>query len=51
MVAGNKKDSEPRFILVKLKSSHRMCYGRHHDVANHYGISVSQITTNIFRLS
>jgi hypothetical protein len=35
------------FILVQLKSSLRMIYGSHHDFVNSYGISVSQITTDI----
>jgi hypothetical protein len=30
-----------RFLLVKLKSSLRKFYGRHHDLVDHYGISVS----------
>ena len=30
------------FLLVKLKSSLRKFYGRHHDLADHCGISVSQ---------
>ena len=30
------------FLLVKLKSSLRKFYGRHHDLVDHYGISVSQ---------
>ena len=30
------------FILVKLKSSLRKFYGRHHDLVDRYGISVSQ---------
>ena len=29
------------FLLVKLKSSLRKCYGRHHDLVDRYGISVS----------
>ena len=33
------------FLLVKLKSSLRKCYGRHHDLVDHYGIFVSQMTT------
>ena len=33
------------FLLVKLKSSLRMFYGRHHDLLDRYGISVSEITT------
>jgi hypothetical protein len=31
--------------LIKLKSSLRKFYGRHHDLVHRYGISVSQITT------
>ena len=30
------------FLLVKVKSSLRKCYGHHHDMVDHYGISVSQ---------
>ena len=33
------------FLLVKLKSSLRKFYGRHHDLADRYGIFVSQMTT------
>jgi hypothetical protein len=29
------------FLLVKLKSSFRKLYGRHHDLVDRYGISVS----------
>jgi hypothetical protein len=39
------------FLLVKLKSSLRTIYGRHHDLVDRYGISVSQMTTNMFHLS
>ena len=39
------------FLLVKLKSSLRMFYGRHPDLVDHYGISVSQMTTDMFHLS
>jgi hypothetical protein len=35
--------------LVKLKSS--LFYGRHHDLVDRYGISVSQMTTGMFHLS
>ena len=38
-------------LFVKLKSSVRTCYGRHHDLVDRYGISVSQMTTDIFHLS
>jgi hypothetical protein len=36
------------FLLVKLKSWFRKIYGRHHDLVDHYGISVSQMTTDMF---
>jgi hypothetical protein len=39
------------FLLVKLKSSLRKFYGRHHDLDNCYGTSVSQMTTDMFHLS
>jgi len=32
------------FVIVML-------YGHHHDFANRYGVSVSQMTTDMFRLS
>jgi hypothetical protein len=37
--------------MVKLKSSLRKFCGRHHDLVNRYGTSVSQITTDMFHLS
>ena len=39
------------FLLVKLKSSLRMFYCPHHDLVDRYGISVSQMTTDMFNLS
>ena len=39
------------FLLVMLKSSLRRCYGCHHDLVDRYGISVSQMTTDMFHLS
>ena len=39
------------FLLVKLKSSLRKFYGRHHDLVDRYGISVSQMNTDMFHLS
>ena len=39
------------FFLVKSMLSLRMFYGRHHDLVDRYGISVSQMTTNMFHLS
>jgi len=38
------------FLLVKWKSSLREFYGRHHDLVDLYGISVSQMTTDMFHL-
>ena len=34
-----------------LNQSLRKFYGRHHDLGNRYGISVSQMTTDMFHLS
>ena len=39
------------FLLVKLKSSLRKFYGHHNDLVDRYGISVSQMTTDMFHLS
>jgi hypothetical protein len=39
------------FLLVKLKSLLRKFYGPHHDLVDRYGISVSQMTTDMFYLS
>ena len=39
------------FLLVKLRSSLRKVYGRHHDLVDRYGKSVSQMTTDMFHLS
>jgi hypothetical protein len=39
------------FLLVKLKSSLRRFYVRHHDLVDRYGISVSQMTTDMSPLS
>jgi len=36
------------FLLVKLRSSGRTFYGRHHDLVSIYGTSVSQMTTDMF---
>ena len=38
------------FLLVRLKSSLRKFYGRHHDLVNRYVVSVSQMTTDMFHL-
>ena len=39
------------FLLVKLKSSLRKFYGHHHDLVDRFGISESQMTTDMFHLS
>ena len=39
------------FLLVKLKSSILKYYGRHHDLVDRYGISVSQMTTDMLHLA
>ena len=39
------------FLLVRLKSSLRKCYGRHHAFADRYGLFLSQITTDMFHFS
>ena len=39
------------FLLVKLRSLPRKFYGRHYDLVDRYGISVSQMTTDMFHLS
>ena len=39
------------FLLVKLKSSRPKFYYRHHHLVDNYGISVSQMTTEMFHLS
>ena len=36
------------FLVVKMKPSLRKLYERHHDLINRYGISMSQITTDIY---
>jgi hypothetical protein len=38
------------FLLVKLKSSPRIFYGRHHDLVDRYEISVTQMNTDTFHL-
>ena len=39
------------FLLVKLKSSLRKFCSRHHDFVDRYGISVSQMTMDMFHLT
>ena len=38
-------------VFLLVKSSLLKCYGRHHDLVDRYGISVSQMTTDMFHLS
>jgi hypothetical protein len=46
MAATNKEATE---LVARLKSSLRKIYGRHHDFVNSYGVSVSQMTTDMIR--
>ena len=46
-----RKLPNPWFPVVKLKSSLRKSYVRHHDLVDRYGIAVSQMTTEMFHLS
>ena len=39
------------FQMVKLKSSLRKFYGRHHELVDRYGITVSQMITDLFLMS
>jgi len=39
-----------KFLFFLLKSSLRRSYGCHHDMIDRYGISVLQITTDMFHL-
>ena len=39
------------FLLAKLKSSLQKSYGLHHNLFDRYGISMSQMTTDMFHLS
>ena len=36
------------YVKPRLKSSCRKFYGRHHELIDRYGISVSQMTTDMF---
>ena len=36
------------YVKPRLESSLRKFYGRHHELVDHYGISVSQMTVDIF---
>jgi hypothetical protein len=37
------------FLVVQTKLSLRKFYGRYHDLVNRYGVSVLQMTTDMFR--
>ena len=50
-VAAYKETATARFLLAKLKSSLRKYFGHHHDAVSRYGMSVLQITTDMFYLS
>jgi hypothetical protein len=39
------------FLLIKLRSSLQISYGRQHDLVDRNGISVSQMTTDMFHFS
>jgi hypothetical protein len=39
------------FLVVNLNSSLGMFYDHHHNLVDHYGIFVSQMNTDMFRLS
>ena len=51
MVVAYNKTTEQGLLVFKLKSSLCQFYGRHHDLLNRYSIYLSQITTDMFRLS
>ena len=36
------------FLLIRLKPSLRKFYGGHNDLVDRYGISVSQMTTDMY---
>jgi hypothetical protein len=46
-----RKQLNQSFLVVKLKSSLRKFYSRLHDFGNRYGVSASQMTTDMVRLS
>jgi hypothetical protein len=51
MVTANKEATEPGFHSGYVEVITSNCYGLHHDFVNRYGISLSQITTNMLRIS
>jgi hypothetical protein len=50
-VAANKEATEPRVPFGNIEVTIRKFYGHHHDLVDSYGISVSQMTTDMFHLS
>ena len=50
-MAANKEGTEPRVPFGKVEIITSKVYGRHHDLVDHYGISVSQMTMDMFHLS
>jgi hypothetical protein len=42
-----RKLTDQGFLVIKLKSSLRMCYGHYPDWANRYGVTVSQMITHV----
>jgi hypothetical protein len=42
---------EPRVPFGKVEVITSKIYGRHHDLVDRYGISVSQMTTDMFHMS
>jgi hypothetical protein len=46
-----RKQFNQGFLLATLKLSLRKLYGRHYDVVDRYGKSVSQMTMDMFHLS
>jgi hypothetical protein len=46
--SSNTNPTQNRGFLVKLKSSLRKLLGRHHDLVDRVGVSVSQMTTDMF---
>ena len=51
MVVANKEATEPRVPFGKVEVITSNILRRHHDLVDRYGISVSQMTTDMFHLS
>ena len=50
-VAANKEATEARVVFGKVEVITSKILRRHHDVVDRFGISVSQMTTDMFHLS